>query len=421
MAAGWLVFASVNAVLMFLLPGEETIPYHLIWVSFALLYGLAVWSRTITWSVFSAITIVTAIPLLRHARAGIIGWEECSEIVLMGVIAALLVWHVNRHQTAQQRLAELRESERERSENREVATRFGSHELRTRLTIARGFAEFIRDKTVEDATRSDADLILVEMDKASALATNLMTFVRAADLPTLQPVDLDALIDSIARRWAVTVARDWSWSGSAGTVLGDAERFEAAVDCLIENSTKFTTTADSISIKALVDGADAVILVEDSGAGIPPDEVERVTELFHTSSTAGSRAGSGLGLPIARAIVESRGGTLHLASAVGVGTRVTIRLPRGEPGGAQAQRSAARSGAELPLGLETGSVVKGARSAAPGLVDVGYQGVGDLGQVAHEQVGEVAGEAVAADDAQDGEVGAVSREGVGRDLPAVFT
>ncbi|MDT4958061.1 MAG: two-component system, OmpR family, sensor kinase [Pseudonocardiales bacterium] len=336
-AAGWIVFSSVNAYLMFKLPGQETIPYHLIWVSFVLLYGLASWSRATTWGAFSAITFVTAFPLLEHARSGVIGMSECSEIVLMAVIAALLVWHVNRHQAAQRRLAELRESERERSQNREIATRFGSHELRTRLTIARGFAEYIHDKTADEETRSDAGLILVEMDKASALATNLMTFVRVAALPTLAQIDLDALIESAVRRWSASVDRVWISSASAGMVLGDAERFEAALDCLIENATKFTTLTDSISIRARADGPGAVVVtVEDSGAGIPPQDVHRVTELFHTSSTAGNRAGSGLGLPIVRAIVEARGGSLQVASLVGAGTRVTIRMPRGNLGSASA-------------------------------------------------------------------------------------
>ncbi|MDQ2748025.1 MAG: HAMP domain-containing histidine kinase [Actinomycetota bacterium] len=337
-AAGWIVFSSINAALMFQFPGQETIPYHLIWVSFVLLYGLASWSRATTWGAFSAITVVTAYPLLEHARSGDIGMSECSEIILMAVIAALLVWHVNRHQAAQRRIAELRESERERSNNREIATRFGSHELRTRLTIARGFAEYIHDKTADEETRSDAGLILVEMDKASALATNLMTFVRVAALPTLAQIDLDALIESAVRRWSASVDRVWISAASAGHILGDAERIEAALDCLIENATKFTSATDSISIRAHAEGPGAVVVsIEDSGSGIPPDDVHRVAELFHTSSTAGDRAGSGLGLPIVRAIVEARGGSLEVASVVGAGTRVTVRMPRGELGSASAQ------------------------------------------------------------------------------------
>lgn len=327
-AAGWLTFASANAAAMYLLPGKETIPYHLIWASFAFLYGLSRWSRATTWTTFTSITVITGIPLLRHARAGHIGWEECSEIVLMGVIAALLVWHVNRQQSTQDRIVELREAERVRARNRELATRFGSHELRTRLTIARGFTDLIRENAADDETRADAGLALAELDKASDLATNLMTLVRM-DVPhALRPVDVDELVDSVVRRWVVREKRAWTSASAAGLVLGDDERLEAAIDCLIENAVKFTGPTDSITLSARVDGRDVVICVDDTGTGIPPDDLAHVTELFHVSSNAGARAGSGLGLPIVRAIIEACGGTLQIRSELGVGTCVSVRLPR---------------------------------------------------------------------------------------------
>lgn len=324
LAVGWLGFAIPNAILMFLLPGKETIPYHLIWASFALLYGLSHWSSRVTWGTFTSITVITGIPLIKHARAAIIGWEECSEIVLMGVIAGLLVWHVNRQQTAQRRLAEVRESERVRAHNRELATRFGSHELRTRLTIARGFTEIIRDCAADERIRSDAQLVLVELDKASGLTMNLMTLVRVDAVPAMQEVDLDEVIDTIVRRWVARVDREWVQTSTVGTILGDAERIEAALDCVIENAVKFTVPGDSISIDTRIQRRGVVIRIWDSGTGIPPEDLQHVTELFHTSSNAGERAGSGLGLPIVRAIVEARGGTLDISSTLGVGTCVTI-------------------------------------------------------------------------------------------------
>ncbi len=66
-SAAWLVFAVVNAALVFVMVGEETIPYHLIWASFALMYGFWQWPRTLTRTVFGVITVVTGIPLVLHA------------------------------------------------------------------------------------------------------------------------------------------------------------------------------------------------------------------------------------------------------------------------------------------------------------------------------------------------------------------
>jgi signal transduction histidine kinase len=330
--AAWVIFACVNAALMYIFPGAETIPYHLIWASFALVYGIAPWSRSTTAIVFPVITVVTGIALIDHARRGFIGWEEASEVVLMGVIALLLVWHVKRREAAQTRIAELLENERIRAYNRELATRFGSHELRTRLTIARGFTDLIHENTDDESVRTDAQMALSELDKAAVLATNLMTLVRVDAEPKPGPVDLDVLVDTIMTRWASRVERHMTSTATAGVILGDWERLEAAVDCLVENAVKFTEVGDSISIHARAEERDVVLYVEDDGAGIPPDELNQVTHLFHTGDNAGDRAGAGLGLAIVRAVVAAQGGSLEVSSRLGLGTRVTLRFPHGRSG-----------------------------------------------------------------------------------------
>ncbi|MDD0858471.1 winged helix-turn-helix domain-containing protein [Arthrobacter alpinus] len=181
LAATWAVFAAVNCYLTFSLPGRETIPFHLVWASFALVYGLCPWPRRATLVVVAVITMVTGVALVRHAMAGTIEWEECTEIVLMGTIISILIWHVNRQWAAQARLRALQEADRHRSEQRENAARFGSHEVRTRLTIARGYAQLIADQSAEPTVREDAELVVAELIKASALATNLLTLVRVVE------------------------------------------------------------------------------------------------------------------------------------------------------------------------------------------------------------------------------------------------
>jgi signal transduction histidine kinase len=327
LATCWLAFAGINLWLMFLLVGEETIPYHLIWASFAFLYGLVPWSRLTTQVAFWSVTVATGIPLVEHARSNAIGWSETSEIVLMGVLVVLLIWHVNRHRAAQDRITQLREDELVRAQNRELAARFGSHEVRTRLTVARGFVELIRDATTDDTIRSDARLVLGELDKASTLATKLLTLVQVETASQRVPVHLDDLIDAIARRWAGAADRQWASSSSVGFMLGDAERVEAALDCLIENAVKFTLEGDTISIDARRDGSDVLMSVSDTGMGIPEEDLQRVFEIFQTGSAAGERAGSGLGLAIVGTIVEARSGALAVTSTLGSGTCFTMRLP----------------------------------------------------------------------------------------------
>jgi two-component system OmpR family sensor kinase len=326
LAAGWLFFASINVYLTFVLAGEETIPYHLIWASYALLYGLYPWSKWVKWSAFWAVTLSTGWALIDHARSGFIGFSECSEILLMGLLVALLIWHVDRHRATQNRLIILQGDERRGAESRELTTRFGSHEARTRLTIIRGFVEVMAATTTEPATRQDAELVLDELDKTTVLIANLLTLVTVSDSAPPAPVDVDAVFQAVVHRWVATADREWRCSSATGVMWVNDERLEALLDCLIENAVKFTVPGDSIEIDCRTDGDDLVIDVSDSGAGIPEQDLDHVFDIFRTGSTAGDRAGSGLGLAIVHAIVEARHGTVAVASQEGVGTRFTLRF-----------------------------------------------------------------------------------------------
>ncbi len=331
LAIGWMVFATVNFLLMVFLVGQETIPYHLIWASYALLYGLLPWSRAATTASFFAVTVSTALPLLDHARVGAIGWSECSEIVLMGVIVALLIWHVNRHRAAQCRIGDLLEDERVQAAQRELTARFGSHEVRTRLTVARGLVQMMRQDSTDPAVHADASLVLGEIDKATATVTTLLHLVRADAPGDPEELELDDVVCGVVARWSAGVDRDWTWTSSVGTVLGDAERLEAGLDCLIENAVRFTRRGDTIGVDARVEGPDLLISVADTGAGIPEADRERVLQVFETGSTAGELGGTGLGLALVSALVEARGGTLEVTSEVGRGSCFTMRVPALRP------------------------------------------------------------------------------------------
>jgi two-component system OmpR family sensor kinase len=328
LAACWLVVAGSNLLLMYA-GGGEYFPDRLIWASFAFVYGLASWSRLTTNLLFWGMTVATGVPMLMHTSSPSSFWSELWQIISMGVLVYLLIWHVNRQREAQRQILRLGEAERGRTARRELTTRFGSHEIRTRLSVARGFVELIRDSTSEERTRSDAQLVVGELDKAAALNSSLLTLVQVG-LPTAPaPVSffLDDLVEGVLHRWTPTAQRAWSCDTSAGVMLGNPERLEAALDCLVENAVKFTDDGDSIRIEAHVDRAEAVLSVSDSGIGIPQEEVAGVFETFRTGSAPRDRAGSGLGLAIVAAIVESIHGSVDVASVVRSGTRFTIRCP----------------------------------------------------------------------------------------------
>ncbi len=326
LVAGWLVVAGTNLLLMYV-GGEEYFPDRLIWASFAFVYGLASWSRRTTNLLFWGLTVATGVPMLMHTTSRSGAWSVLWQIISMDVLVYLLIWHVNRQRDAQCQILKLGEAERSRAAQQELTTRFGSHEIRTRLSVARGFVELVRDSTGEARTRSDAQLVMGELDKAAALNSSLLTLVQVG-LPTApSPVRffLDDLVEGVLHRWTPTAQRAWSCDTSAAVMFGNPERLEAALDCLVENAVKFTDQGDSIRIEAHIDRGEAVLTVSDSGIGIPPEEVADVFETFRTGSASPDRAGSGLGLAIVAAIAEALHGSVEVHSVVGSGTRFTIR------------------------------------------------------------------------------------------------
>jgi signal transduction histidine kinase len=101
---------------------------------------------------------------------------------------------------------------------------------------------------------------------------------------------------------------------------------------LIFNAVKFTPSGGAVALSATIEAAtgDLLFRVADTGIGMPADDVPRAFEPFTQLDASHARrfAGSGLGLPLSRALAEAQGGTLTLESTPGAGTTATLRLPR---------------------------------------------------------------------------------------------
>src|SRR5215475_6410763 len=103
----WAVFTAVNLWLMFVIPGGETIPFHLVWLSLALVYGLAPWRLRTVVTALAIVGAATSYALLHHVQAGYIRLEEVTEVPLMSAIFLAMVWHVKRRQAAMQEIERL--------------------------------------------------------------------------------------------------------------------------------------------------------------------------------------------------------------------------------------------------------------------------------------------------------------------------
>jgi signal transduction histidine kinase len=121
--------------------------------------------------------------------------------------------------------------------------------------------------------------------------------------------------------------------GETGPVIGDLHRVLQVIENIVSNALKFTHAGGSIDIGIADHGAMGVIEVRDTGIGVSPEEKERLFERLYRSprAIADQVPGAGLGLPIARAIVEAHGGWIDLQSELGVGTVVRVALPHVDP------------------------------------------------------------------------------------------
>jgi len=118
-------------------------------------------------------------------------------------------------------------------------------------------------------------------------------------------------------------------SGRASIVDADPDRLQQALLVLLDNALKHTPPGGAVTLAASESGRSAATEVRDTGEGIPPEALGRVFDRFYRGDAARSRTtgGAGLGLAIARMLVEAHGGTLTLSSVLGSGTVATIRLP----------------------------------------------------------------------------------------------
>jgi signal transduction histidine kinase len=215
-----------------------------------------------------------------------------------------------------------------------------SHELRTPLTSIVGYTELLGDGAVGEMSAEQRDLVgRVDRNgrRLLLLIEDLLTYSRLeSGALRMERVTTD-LRQAVAGAYEALTASlhgrdldvDVDLPRGEVTVLGDPVLLERAVLNLLTNAVKFTPDGGSITTLLTCDDESAVLVVRDSGVGIPSDEVDQLFTRFFRSTTATARAiqGTGLGLSIVQGIVDQHGGEVGLRSEEGRGTTVTITLP----------------------------------------------------------------------------------------------
>ena len=150
--------------------------------------------------------------------------------------------------------------------------------------------------------------------------------VRSTSLSETVAYALKALAP-LAQAHAVTIAM--SFEDGLPAVRADDDRIAQVISNLVGNALKFTSAGGHVEVSAVQAGDMAQVRVRDNGIGIPPDQVAHVFDRFYqaASPTGARRHGAGLGLPIARGIVEAHCGSIWIESRQGLGTDVFFTLP----------------------------------------------------------------------------------------------
>ncbi len=343
----WGFFALANIVAIIMLTRWETIPFHFVWVSLTIVYGFRIWRLGSTLLVLGIVMGLTTFVLAVTVVRGHEQLDELAEVPLMAAMFLAMVWHARRRQAAIEETRRLADNEHRLVEAQRGFISDASHELRTPITIARGHAELVREASeLRAQTHEDVEVVLDELARLSRLSERLL-ILAAAEHPgflSVSAVDVGALMAGVRRRWQGTADRSWTVRvDGPGSVRLDRERFEIALDAVVENAVNATEKGDPIRIEARGQGPDLVVEVADAGSGIPEEQLERIFDRFTRADADRARGGGGTGLgsPIARAIARAHGGDLTALSEPGRGTAMRFRIPGFEPRAATVPRDPA--------------------------------------------------------------------------------
>jgi signal transduction histidine kinase len=215
-----------------------------------------------------------------------------------------------------------------------------SHELRTPVTVIKGYMEALDAEVISSPQElhSAAQAISQETANLEIMINELRQLAQIdnnAVKPEESDFDVDEVLGYIWRRFApIAGAREVLLSHQFEAnvrVHLDRQLLDRAVANLLSNAITATPPGHSVTLSSAIVGSHGVnIVVEDTGSGIPKEDLAHVFDRFFRGDRSRNRrsGGLGLGLPIARDFVEIEGGHLDIKSTVDVGTRVTISYPR---------------------------------------------------------------------------------------------
>ena len=217
-----------------------------------------------------------------------------------------------------------------------------SHELRTPLSVIQGYVETLKDGALKDEENAPRFLESIEKNvlRLGTLVEDLLELSRLeSGGPLVKPVRVEprALIEKVVedlRPLADRKRQRLIVGPSEGVLEVDPDLLERAVRNLVDNAIKYTPEGGSVTVWASGEADGVVFEVEDTGIGIPAEDLPRIFERFYRVDKSRSRdlGGTGLGLAIVKHVAQLHGGTVSVESRPGSGSVFRLRLPRSRVG-----------------------------------------------------------------------------------------
>ncbi|GAB4546667.1 MAG: hypothetical protein Fur002_21910 [Anaerolineales bacterium] len=212
-----------------------------------------------------------------------------------------------------------------------------AHELRTPLMAAGGYLQAIQSGMVSAEEMNDkVNIVARNVERITELVNNIL-FLQEIDLalPEFQPVDMLAVAERIAKKYeskalARQVTLKIKGDRNVSKIQGDPRSLELALAALVDNAIKFSAPNKAVEIRFMQQGERVSISVEDQGVGITPEVRARIFDrFFHLETYNGDElyGGLGIGLSMARQVIQQHKGTLEVQSEPGRGSAFTMLLP----------------------------------------------------------------------------------------------
>lgn len=217
-----------------------------------------------------------------------------------------------------------------------------SHELRTPLTLVQGYAELLHNGSLGALTSEQQKALFIILDRAHELGTLVE---RIGTLMAIKehrgdsvPLALTHIVMGVVegRRAAATQAGltlEAHLEPDLPLVSGNPYYLRQAIECLLENALKFTPSGGQVKIQVYAEPSWVCVAMTDTGIGMAAEDLERIFSRFYQvdGSTTRQYNGIGLGLTLAKTVIEEYGGRIEVESQPGQGSRFTVRLPALSP------------------------------------------------------------------------------------------